>query len=73
MVEEYLITSAKIVKSWFAIGCLEEAQTGTFAVTGLEPGALSALAGERLFLHPTETVLLRAVEHLWQSVRAYVT
>ena len=73
MLEENLVAGTKVVETRLAVGCVEEAQTGTFAVTGLEPGALSALAGERFLLHPAEAVLLRAVEHLRQSVRAYVT
>ena len=73
MVEENLITCAKIVKSWFAIGCLEEAQTGTFSVTGFEPRAFAALAGESLLLQSAEAVLLGAIEHLRQAIRAYVT
>ena len=73
MLEENFITGTKVVEPRLAVGSMEEAQTGTFAMTRLVPGALSALAGKRLLLQSAEAVLLRAIEHLRQAVRAYVT
>ena len=73
VLEEDLIACAKIVKTWLAIGRLEEAQAGTLAVTSFEPPALTTLTGKGFLLHSAESVLLGAIEHLRQAVRAYVT
>ena len=42
-------------------------------MTGLEPRALTALAGKGFLLETAEMVLLRAIKHLRQAVLAYVT
>ena len=73
MLEEDLIACTKVIETWFAVGCLEETEAWTLAVTGFEPQAFAALAGQGFLLQSAKAVLLRAIEHLRKSVRAYVT
>ena len=73
MLEENAVTGTEIIESWFAIGCLEETQTRTFAVTGLKPLTLTTLARKCFLLQAAETILLGAVKHLWKTVCANVS
>lgn len=73
MLEEYLISGTEVIEAWFPVGCMEEAQTRTFPMTGLEPQAFTALAGQGLLLEAAEVVLLRSIKHLRKSMCAYVT
>ena len=73
MLEENAIACTEIIESWFSVGCMEEAKARTFSVTGLEPLAFAALARESLSLEAAEMILLGTVEHLGQTVLAYIT
>ena len=70
--EVNLIARAKIIEPRLPIGRLQETQTRTLAMTGLQPLALTTLAGQSLLLQTAETVLLRTIKHLRQTIRTDV-
>lgn len=73
MLEENPVSGAQVVQARLTVGGMQEAQAGTFAMTGFQPFANTALAGKGFFLELAKGGLLLAVHHLRQSVGKDIT